>query len=182
MILAKSKLSKQILIITITVVLSGVVGYFFPHRPAIKEVPTFYKVVEIVDGDTIKVEMNHQIETVRLLGVNTPEVSNPNKPEECFGKEASAKAKELLTNKEVYLVPDLQSSDRDKYDRLLRYVFLPDGKFINADLIKEGYAFNYIYEPFQFMKQFDYLEKQAKENKLGLWSNQCGYYFEVENQ
>jgi micrococcal nuclease len=61
-------------------------------------------------------------------------------------------------------------SNRDKYNRLLRYVFLEDGTLINAKLVAEGYAYNYIYEPFQFMKQFDYLEKQAKEKQLGLWS------------
>jgi micrococcal nuclease len=181
-ILVKLKLSKKVFVITIAVVLAGVIGYFIPHKSTVKEVPVLYVVAEVIDGDTIRVEMNNKAETVRLLGINTPEVSNPYKPEECFGKEASEKVKELLTNKEVYLIPDLQSPDRDKYDRLLRYVFLPDGKFINADLIKEGYAFNYIYEPFQFMKQFDYLEKQAKENRLGLWSNKCNYYFEIENQ
>lgn len=181
-ILVKLKVSKSVLVITIAVILAGVAGYFVPHKTTVKEIPVLYTAIEVIDGDTIKVEMNNQVETIRLLGINTPEVSNPYKPGECFGEEASAKMKELLTNKEVYLIPDSQGSDRDKYDRLLRYVFFPNGIFINAELIKEGYAFNYIYEPFQFMKQFDYLEKQAKENKLGLWSNKCDYYSEIENQ
>jgi micrococcal nuclease len=77
-----------------------------------------------------------------------------------------------MENQLVYLIPDPMNSNRDKYSRLLRYVFLEDGTLINAKLIKEGFAFNYTYEPFQFMKQFDYLEKQAKENRLGLWGGE----------
>jgi len=182
MIQARLKLSKWIFIIVVAIILSGLIGYFFPHELTIKEVPVLYRVVEVIDGDTVKVEMNGQIEIVRLLGIDTPEVSTQYTSEECYGKEASEKTKELLENKEIYLIPDPQSLDRDTYGRLLRYVFLPDGAFINAELIKEGYAFNYIYGPFQFMEHFDYLEKQAKESRLGLWGEICDYYFEIENQ
>jgi len=176
----KLKLSKFILIVVVIVASAGLAGYFFPRTPLIKQVPTLYKVVEVIDGDTIKVEIDKQIETVRLLGIDTPEVLNSYGSEECYGKEASGKAQKLLENKEVYLIPEVLSSDKGKYNRLLRYVFLSDGKFVNAELIKEGYAFNYIYEPFQFMKQFDYLEKQARKNRLGLWGEQCDYYFNEE--
>ena len=79
-----------------------------------------------------------------------------------------------------FFLDEPQSSDRGKYGRLLRYIFLPSGEFINVKLIKEGYAFNYIYKPFQFMKQFDYLEKQAKGKRLGLWSGKYDYHFEIE--
>jgi micrococcal nuclease len=181
MILTKSKLNKAIPLV-ITIVLAGIIGYFVPHKPIIKQVPALYKVVEVIDGDTIKVEFNNKIELVRLLGIDTPEVSNPYKPEECFGKEASQRTKELLEGKYIYLIPDPLSSNRDKYGRLLRYVFLSNGLLINAELIKEGYAFNYIYEPFQLMKQFDYLEKQAKEKRLGLWGKKCNYYFEIKEK
>lgn len=92
-----------------------------------------------------------------------------------MAKKLFKKTKEFLENKEVYLVPDPQTSDRDKYDRLLRYVFLTNGQFINEELVKEGYAFNYIFEPFQFMKLFAQDEKEAKEKNLGLWSNVCDY-------
>jgi len=176
--LIKSKLSK-IAFIVIVVILAGVSGYFLSHKLAVREVPTLYKVVEVIDGDTIQVEFNNQIETVRLIGIDAPEIVPT---EECFGMEASKKTKELLENKEVYLIPDPQSSDKDKYGRFLRYIFLPNGEIINAKLIQEGYAFNYLYEPFQFIKQFDYLEKLAKENRIGLWSDKCNYYFEVENK
>ena len=179
MMLTKLKLSKFVFVV-IVVILAGVGGYLFPHKLAVKEVPALYKVVEVVDGDTILVELNNQIETVRLIGVDTPEVAHPEKPIECFGEEATQRAKELLENQMVYLIPDSLSSNQGKYGRILRYVFLQDGLLINAELIKEGFGFNYIYEPFQFMKQFDYLEKQAKENRLGLWGEECNYYFEIE--
>jgi micrococcal nuclease len=144
------------------------------HEPSSikKESTALYRVVEVIDGDTIKVDIAGKIETVRLIGMDTPEIANPHSSrEDYFGPEAAQYAKQLLENQSVYLIPDPMQSNRDKYDRLLRYVFLEDGTLINAKLVAEGYAYNYIYEPFQFMKQFDYLEKQAKEKQLGLWSS-----------
>jgi endonuclease YncB( thermonuclease family) len=144
-----------------------------PPKPpsSAKEAPPVYTVVEVIDGDTIKVDIGEKIVTVRLIGIDTPEVANPHNPQnDYFGPEAAQYTKHLLENQLVYLIPDPMQSNRDKYDRLLRYVFLEDGTLINAKLIADGFAYNYIYEPFQFMKQFDYLEKQAKEKQLGLWS------------
>lgn len=137
-----------------------------------------FPVVKVIDGDTIETFINGRKELVRLLGINTPEVENKYRHQECFGPEASKEAKKLLTNKKVYLLPDPAVPNRGKYHRLLRYVFLPSGEFINAELIKNGYAFEYIYQPFQFMKYFHLLESEAKQNRLGLWSSQCDYYFE----
>jgi len=143
------------------------------NSSSIKEAPALYRVVEVIDGDTIKVDIGGKIENVRLIGIDTPEIANPYNPrQDYFGPEAARYARQLLEKQSVYLIPDPMNSNRDKYNRLLRYVFLEDGTLINAKLIKEGFAFNYMYEPFQFMKQFDYLEKQAKENRLGLWSGE----------
>jgi micrococcal nuclease len=169
----KSKLNKIFLLLLI-VSIAVLIGYFLPHKSSyIKEVPALYRVVKVIDGDTIKVDIGGEIETVRLIGIDTPEIANPYNPrEDYFGPEAAQYAKQLMERQLVYLIPDPMESNRDKYDRLLRYVFLEDGTLINAKLIKEGFAFNYIYEPFQFMKQFDYLEKQAKENRLGLWGGE----------
>ncbi len=138
---------------------------------SVREIPALYRVVKVIDGDTIKVDIGGKIETVRLIGMDTPEISHPLHPQDdYFGPEAAQYTKQLLENQSVYLIPDPMQSNRDKYNRLLRYVFLEDGTLVNAKLVAEGYAYNYMYEPFQFMKQFDYLEKQAKENQLGLWS------------
>ncbi|MGD0077735.1 MAG: thermonuclease family protein, partial [Sedimentisphaerales bacterium] len=149
---------------------TGQINISSPKSSSIKENPALYRVVKVIDGDTIKVDIGGKIENVRLIGIDTPEIVNPySSREDYYGPEAARYARQLLENQSVYLIPDPMESNRDKYNRLLRYVFLEDGTLINAKLIKEGFAFNYIYEPFQFMKQFDYLEKQAKENRLGLW-------------
>lgn len=147
------------------------VGYLIPKEPAIRqvEIPALYKVAGVIDGDTIVVNMNDRPETIRFIGVDTPETVHPSKAKQCYGDEASKKTLEMLLGKSVYLIPDPQTKDRDQYGRLLRFVFLEDGTFVNAKLIEGGFGFNYIYDPFQFMKEFDRLEKQAKSAKIGLW-------------
>jgi micrococcal nuclease len=179
----KLKLNK-ILLYTLILVLSGIAGYYFfadfDRVPAKEESKIFYSVIEVIDGDTTQSEINGKVESIRLIGIDAPEVANPYSKEECFGEEASSKMKELLAGKKVSLVLDASVSDRDKYGRLLRYVFLPDGEFINAELVKGGYAFNYAYENFQYLNYFNDLEKQAKESRLGLWGSGCDYYFETK--
>ena len=176
--------SKDLAIILAVAVIAGLVGYFLPHRLGPASWPRLsgqtYKVAEVIDGDTIRVEVGGKVETIRLLGINTPEVENPYRHQECFGPEASKETKKLLTGKRVYLLPDPASPNRGRYNRLLRYVFLPDGEFINADLIKGGYAFEYIYDhqPIQFKNYFNFLEEEARRKRLGLWSNECNYYSE----
>ena len=179
----KLKLNK-FLLYALVLVLSGLAGYYFfaafDRVPAKKESKIFYSVIEVIDGDTIKSEVNGKVENIRLIGIDTPEIAGPYREEGCFGQEASLKTKELLSGKKVSLVSDASVSDRDKYGRLLRYVFLPDGEFINAELVKGGYAFNYAYENFQYLNYFNDLEKQAKEGRLGLWGSGCDYYFETK--
>lgn len=167
----QTRLNKTILAIAGTAAVSLAVGYFIPKEPVIRqvEIPALYKVAGVIDGDTIVVNMNDKPETIRFIGVDTPETVHPSKPKECYGDEASKKTLEMLLGKFVYLVPDPQTKDRDQYDRLLRFVFLEDGTFVNAKLIEGGFGFNYIYDPFQFMKEFDRLEKQARSAKVGLW-------------
>ncbi|MFA5291872.1 MAG: thermonuclease family protein [Phycisphaerae bacterium] len=139
---------------------------------SVKKDPVLCMVAAIIDGDTIKVDIGGETETVRLIGIDTPEIANSqNTGQEYFGTEAAQYTKQLIENKLVYLIPDPMQSDRDKYGRILRYVFLKDGTFINAKLIREGYAYNYIYEPFQFMKYFYTLEKLAKEDRFGMWAD-----------
>ena len=150
------------------------IGYFAPHGNFGSYNNDFsprqsYSVVKVIDGDTIQVERGGERELVRLLGINTPEVESSYRRQECFGPEASGETKRLLEGRKVYLLPDPNASDRDKYNRLLRYVFLPNGEFVNAELVKNGYAFSYILEPIQFQDFFDNLEEKAQKNKLGLW-------------
>ncbi len=129
-----------------------------------------FKVTEIVDGDTIKANIRGNIESIRLLAIDTPETLDPRKPVQCFGKEATNKMKTLVNGKYVKLVDDRSQGNRDKYLRLLRYAYLEDGRFINREMVAQGYAFSYKQYPTKFLDEFNNLEKQAREKNLGLWS------------
>ena len=122
------------------------------------------KVKRVVDGDTLLLANDEQ---VRLIGVDTPETKHPQKPIERFGKEASLFTKKMVEGKEVRLEYDWQR--RDKYNRLLAYVYLSDGTFLNAEIIKQGYGFAYTKYPFKYLEDFREYEREARENKKGLW-------------
>lgn len=132
---------------------------------------TLLNVVKVVDGDTIDVSIDGKTERIRLIGINTPETVDPRKSVECFGKEASDKAKSILSGKKVYLEADVTQGERDKYNRLLRYVFLEDNTNFNLQMIKDGYAYEYTYEvPYKYQLEFKAAQKYAQENLKGLWS------------
>lgn len=127
-----------------------------------------FLVTKVVDGDTIQIETG---KTVRYIGIDTPETSDPRRGIECFGKEAAAKNRELLERKEVRLEKDV--SETDRYGRLLRYVFV-DGIFVNDELVRQGFAHASAYPPdVVYQDQFREAEKQARENNRGLWAS-CG--------
>lgn len=134
---------------------------------------TLVKVLRSIDGDTIELDGGQK---VRYIGIDTPELHDPRKKVECFAKEAMEKNKELVEAKEVRLEKDI--SERDKYNRLLRYVYLPtetspSGEFVNALLVQEGYALASTFPPdVKYAELFKNLEKEARENKRGLW-NKC---------
>jgi endonuclease YncB( thermonuclease family) len=131
------------------------------------------EVVYVTDGDTIKVMRGGTKETVRLIGVDTPETKDPRKPVQCFGREASKKTTDLLLGKHVRLEYDPVAGDKDKYGRLLRYVFLDDGTNISRQLIFDGYAHEYTYEAqlYKYRDDFTAAEEDARENKRGLWAD-----------
>lgn len=134
----------------------------------------------MVDGDTITISMNGQAETIRLIGINTPETVDPRKPVECFGKQASDITKMLLTSKRVYLEKDPTQGERDKYDRLLAYVFREDGLFINEYLVQQGYAYEYTYSTsYKYQAQFKANQASAQSRKLGLWASGVCDQFDV---
>lgn len=130
-----------------------------------------YSVVRVVDGDTIVADINGKQEKIRLIGVDTPETVDPRKPVQCFGKEASLFTKNLIENKKVRLERDSSQGDRDKYGRLLRYVFLSDGTFVNKEIITQGYGHEYTYRaPYHHQADFKTAERTARELQKGLWS------------
>lgn len=134
-----------------------------------------FEVLRVVDGDTIEVEINGKKETVRLIGIDSPEIVDPRKPVQCFGKEASDKAKEILNNQFITLEKDETQGERDKYGRLLRYVILADGTNFNKLMIREGFAHEYTYKiPYRYQSEFKQAEKEAREARRGLWAdNTC---------
>jgi endonuclease YncB( thermonuclease family) len=126
------------------------------------------QVIRVVDGDTIEVSMDGQAFTVRYIGSDTPETVHPEKPVEWMGPEASAANKELVGGKVVYLEKDI--SEIDHYDRLLRYVFLADGTFVNAELVRLGYAQVSTYPPdVKYQDLLVQMQQEARDHERGLW-------------
>jgi micrococcal nuclease len=131
--------------------------------------PGQYQVVEVYDGDTIGVHMDGTTEKIRLIGVDTPETHHPNKPVQCFGQAASDYTTKNLSSKTVRLEADPMGDNRDRYDRLLRYVYLPDGTLWNRKLISDGYGFAYTSFAFGKSTDFKQAEQTARQTNAGLW-------------
>jgi micrococcal nuclease len=130
----------------------------------------FVQVTKVFDGDTIEVALPEGRKKIRLLGVNTPESVDPNRPIQCFGPEASHFAKSQVRG-HVRLEADPTRSE-DKYGRLLRYVYLADGTLFNQRLIAEGYGQEYTYQGQSYAHQADFkrVEAEARQAGRGLWS------------
>ncbi len=131
-------------------------------------------VIQVVDGDTVVVELNGREETLRLIGVVTPETLDPDTPPQCFGPEASEHTKALLPpGTEVRLSRDVEA--RDRYDRLLVYVErAEDGLFVNLDLVAGGWADDYPFPPnVAHERELALAASRARAEGLGLWGR-CG--------
>lgn len=127
-----------------------------------------FKVVKVVDGDTITLDDGR---TIRYIGIDTPETVDPRQPVQCYGKEASDKNKELVEGKEVRLAKDV--SEYDKYKRTLSYIYVGD-IFVNDYLVRNGYAKSSSYPPdVKHQDQFKQAEQEARANKRGMWSDAC---------
>ena len=104
---------------------------------------------------------------MRLIGVDTPETKHPRKPVQYFGKEASMFTANMVEGKKVRL--EVDQNQRDRYKRLLAYVYLEDGTLLNAEIIKQGYGHTYTKFPFKYMHEFRQYEREARLMKRGLW-------------
>lgn len=122
---------------------------------------TTTKVTRVIDGDTFETETG---EKVRLIGINAPEISD------IFGKEAKQYLSYLIENKTVDLQTDNISNDRDRYQRLLRYVILDDID-INKKMVSDGYAFAYLKYRFSKSNEYEQAQLEARENNNGIWGN-----------
>lgn len=156
-----------------------VFGFIFDKYPAkipslltISPTPIMYEektvlVKRAIDGDTIELENGKKL---RYIGIDTPEIKEPRKSVQCFGRQAWEKNKELVEGKLVRLEKDV--SETDKYGRLLRYVYVGE-VFINNYLVRQGYAQAAAFPPdVKYQSQFLEAQKEARINNRGLWS-QC---------
>lgn len=142
-----------------------------PYRQTELDKKKMFLVTRVIDGDTIEISIRGKKEKVRLLAIDTPETVDPRKTVQCFGREASDKMKSWVAGKYVKLIDDRSQGNRDKYKRLLRYVY--DEKiFINREIVAQGYAFSYKKYPTKYLNEFNKLEQQARKKNLGLW-NKC---------
>ena len=125
-------------------------------------------VTRVVDGDTVEVRLDGETEDVRYIGVDTPETVKPDTPVQCFGPQASDFNHHLVEHRRVRLV--FGEERRDVYGRLLAYVYL-DGRFVNAELVRRGYARPLTVPPnVRYADRFARLASQARERGSGLWS------------
>ena len=129
---------------------------------------TTYKVVKVIDGDTVKLDYNGKATNFRLIGVDTPETVHPHEPVEAFGKEASEFTRNLLLGESVYLRFDVEQTDL--YGRQLAYLYrAPDGLFVNLEIVRQGYGRTYTGFPFKHMKLFQHYGDRARKAAKGLY-------------
>lgn len=146
------------------------------NTPATSPERSSHAVTSVHDGDTLTVLKDGVQTKVRLIGINAPEIYNYQKTPQCFGTEATARAKELLTGQSVEIVTDSTQDTYDKYGRLLAYALLPDGTNFAEQMIREGFAHEYTYHlPYRYQKEFRAAQKSAQTEGRGLWkSGVCG--------
>ncbi|MFO0702959.1 MAG: thermonuclease family protein [Candidatus Andersenbacteria bacterium] len=133
------------------------------------EEPKTFTVSSVVDGDTLKVKSGSDETTVRLLGIDAPELKSGGP--ECYAEESRQRLEELTKGKTVKLEADSSQDDKDRYDRLLRYITLEDGTNVNEKMVYGGYAYEYTYDkPYAQQAAFKAAEADAKSAKRGLWA------------
>ncbi|MCL1912481.1 MAG: thermonuclease family protein [Eubacteriaceae bacterium] len=132
-----------------------------------------YRVVRVVDGDTIIIDINGKNERLRFIGLDAPESVHPNEEKNTpIGFEASDFTKSWLEGKDVGLEMDV--GERDKYRRLLAYVWL-DGVMFNELLVESGYAYARVYPPnVKYTERLAAAQERAKKAKVGIWAQQFG--------
>lgn len=147
------------------VALASAVGWWLGAQRGTSDAP--YRVVAVFDGDTIVVERDGGTQTIRLLGVDTPEVHDPRKPVQCYGPEASAYTRARLLGRSVQLEDDVET--HDVYGRRLAYVYL-HGRRFEDDLLRRGFARLLVIEP-NHAHARTMLDEElgARRHRVGLW-------------
>lgn len=144
---------------------ASVTGWWLGDQRRAADAP--FRVVDVIDGDTIVVARRGSVDTVRLLGVDTPETHHPVKGAECFGTESAAYTRRRLLGRSVRLEDDVET--RDRYGRLLAYVYL-DGARVQDELLRLGYARLLVLEPnHEHARAMLTVELEARRHRRGLW-------------
>jgi micrococcal nuclease len=155
----------RVLVVVIVIAAASIGGWRLGE--ARRTATAQWTVVDVLDGDTIRVARGDDTDTVRLLGINTPETHHPRKPVECFGPEAAAYTDAQLRGRAVELEADIE--ERDRYDRRLAYVIV-DGERFNDELVRRGYARLLVIEPnHAHARTMLQEELDAKRAGRGLW-------------
>ena len=131
-----------------------------------------FRVTKVVDGDTMDIDTpdgQYNTTRIRLWGVDTPETKNPNTGQMFFGPQASDYTTKLILDKQVSVFLDEGNNTRGKYGRLLAYVQLPDGRFLNESLISEGFGYADVRFKHSLYYKYQQLETAARSLKKGLW-------------
>lgn len=148
-----------------------IAAQFIPYPTEDFTQDTPYKVLRVIDGDTIKIEYQGKETSVRLIGVDTPETVHSNKPVETYGKEASAFLNNLLMGESVYL--RFGTNKTDMFGRLLAYLYrAPDGLFVNLEIVRQGYGHVYTQYPFKHIDLFRHYGNKARQSSKGLYAFQ----------
>ena len=133
--------------------------------------PARYRVLRVVDGDTLHVAIHGRDTTLRLIGLDTPETKDPRKPVQCYGPAASKQAHKLLDGQQIRLSYDPSQGRTDRYGRSLAYVWLPDGRLYQQWMIRRGYGREYTYDTaYRYQARFQAAQRYARTHELGLWS------------
>jgi micrococcal nuclease len=164
-VLAMRRIAPFVLLVAVVVVLVTRGGEQRSHNALGRA-----QVLRVVDGDTIRVRVGGHTERVRYIGVDTPESVKPGTRVQCYAKRASAANAALVAGRSVRLVADVEQ--RDRYGRLLAYVYRePDGAFVNAQLVRDGYARPLTIAPnVAHAREFAGLARDARRARRGLWA------------
>jgi micrococcal nuclease len=176
----RASITSLLITVIATVIIYGLNSYIAAHPPqAAPKVqsattavapPGYYTVRQAIDGDTFQIMMDGKKESVRLIGVDTPETHKPNTAVQCYGPEASDFTRQTVEGKPVRLEADPTNDNRDRYNRLLRYAYMQDGTLLNKLLVEQGYGFAYLSFPFEKKAEFAAAQDQARQSKRGLWA------------
>ena len=149
---------------------ASLIGVFFVLDSERVSREAAYRVERVIDGDTIRIDYDGKSESVRLIGVDTPEMNDPDETLRVLSERAAEFTRQLLERKSVFLRFDRDK--RDKFGRLLAYVYrAPDKLFVNLELVRLGHGRAYTKYPFKYSALFREHESQAKAKGLGVWAN-----------